>query len=205
MKCIILGDKYQKGMKSKGCAGLIRVNKKYNILQNQYYTLKSIFPDLEITYVYGFDGKKLLDFLSLSDLKINCVYNEYHNKYNHIFSLGLVSSLFNNEDIIIVDGYKILDKKFFKKFNTDNSQIFINNATSYDSVGCVINKLGNIENLNFDLGNSLENIYYLDKQCSSAICPLIKDSRYYNYFIFEILNKLIDKGYVMHPKKVESQ
>ena len=195
MNCIILGDKYQKGMKSKGCAGLIKINKQTNILQNQLNVLTSVFGNVPITYIYGFDNKKFIDFIDKSDINISLVFNEQYNKYNHIYSLSLVKDLFN-QDTIIVDGYKILHKKIFKKFVTpDSSRIFINNEGNYDNVGCVLNNDGSIENFNFDLSNSLESIYYLDAHCAKAMLPYLSDARNYNHFIFEILNKLIDHGH----------
>lgn len=199
MNCVILGDKYQKGMKSKGCAALIRANKQYNLLENQYFTLKSIFPDIKINYIYGFDNKKFLDYIDKSEIPLKIIYNDHYHKYNHIFSLGLVSELFN-DNLLIVDGYKLLTKKIFKKFNCNNSQVFVNKEHDQDSVGCVINKSGNIENFNFDLANSLENIYYIDKECSIAMKSFIENKYHYNHFIFEILNKLIDHGFIFKPQ-----
>ena len=39
MNIIVLGDKFQKRMKSKGCVGLIKINNK-SIIQLQHKTIK---------------------------------------------------------------------------------------------------------------------------------------------------------------------
>jgi hypothetical protein len=116
--------------------------------------------------------------------------------------LGLVQELFN-DDVLIIDGYEILTKKIFKKFNSTDSGVFVSSSFGHDAVGCVINKDGNIENFNFDLTNSLQNIYYLNKRCATATRNILKNHRYCNYFIFEILNQLIDNGYVFKPHFID--
>jgi CTP:phosphocholine cytidylyltransferase-like protein len=204
MNCIILGDKYQKGMKSKGCAGLIDLNKKTNILQHQYDILKSFFKDIDITYIYGFDSKKFLEFCKDSDLSMKIVYNEHYTIYNQGFSLRLAKDILANTDTLIVDGYIKLNKNIFKKFDRDiGSQVFINNtANEGDRVGCVINSDNLIENFSFDLDNNIEQIYYLDKQSCAKLGSILDNPRYNNYFIFELLNLLIDAGYNIQPKKI---
>ena len=82
MNCIILGDKFQKGMKSKGCSALLKINKKLNVLNNQYSVLKEIIPNINITYVYGFDGKRLLEYYTNNALNISLVLNEKYNPKN---------------------------------------------------------------------------------------------------------------------------
>jgi choline kinase len=200
MKCIILGDKYQKGMKSKGCPGLIKINRsKYNILENQYTVLTSLFGNIDIIYIYGFDNKKFVDYVSGSDIELKSIYNDKYNKYGNVFSLSLAQSFFN-DDIIIIDGYKIMDKKIFKKFNIDGqSQIFISNTQGDNQPGCIINEKNIIESFSFDLTNTIADIHYLNKDCATIFGSLVNNSQNYNNFIFEILNKMIDLGFVLKP------
>lgn len=202
MKCIILGDKFQKGMKSKGCCALIKNNKFTNILQNQYNTLRNVFNDIEITYIYGFDNKKFLDFTECSNIDINMIYNEKHTKYSHVFSLFLASHVFT-DDILIIDGYKSLDKKSFKKFKPGQSQIFIYGKQNQAQPGCIINKDNHIENFSFDLSNSIADIYYLSRDSAKFFATLISNKQNYNNFVFEILNKMIDRGYLFEPLLIE--
>jgi len=208
MNCIILGDKYQKGMKSRGCSGLIKITKNTSIIENQYLTLKNIFDNINITYVYGFDSKKFLDYLGLLNLDIELVYNNDFNKFGHIFSLNLASYAFD-DDLIIIDGYKSITKGIFKKFNPDVSQIFLYEEKNNSDPGCIINSNNNIENFSFDLDNSIANIYYLNKECARVFKQLITSPKNYNNFVFEILNKMIDKGLILKPlilnKMVSSQ
>lgn len=199
MNAIILGDKYSKGMKSKGCSGLIPISRKKNILQNQCDILYSIFKNINITYIYGFDNKKFIDFYEKSNIDINVVYNPNFNQYNYAFSLSLVKELFNT-DVIIVHGYRVLNKTMFKNFHTKNgSQIFIKQEKPDDKsgAGCIINNEV-IENFSFDLDNVIDDVYYLDYDCANYFGSyLLNNKTYHNNFIFELLNKSIDSGHII--------
>lgn len=196
MNCVILGDKYQQGMKSKGCSGLIHINKKLNIISNQYKILKSIFKNIKILYIYGFDNKKFIDFIETSNMDIRTKFNSQYNVYNHAFSLSLAKNCIDNDDLLIIDGYQKLHKNIFKKFDqTRGSTIFIKHNTELnrDDVGCIINK-NNVEHFSFDLNNNIYNIYYLEKKYVNALFEILEKNKYHNYFIFELFNKLIDQG-----------
>lgn len=196
MNCIILGDKYQQGMKSKGCAALIQINSKSNILINQYNILKSVFKNINIIYVYGFDNKKFLDFIETSKMDICTEFNDKFNTYNQAFSLSLVENMVKDDNLLIIDGYQKLNKTMFKKFNPSNgSTIFIKDSQNYDnnSVGYTINN-DCIQHFSFDLNNSIHDIYYLDKTFVAPLFNILQQKKYHNNFIFELINKLIDQG-----------
>lgn len=202
MNCIILGDKYQNGMKSKGCCALIKTNKTTNILTHQYSVLSSIFDNLCIIYVYGFDNKKFIDFYNQCNMNIKILYNEYYNQYNQAYSLSLAKDFMLNDETLIIDGYEKINRSTIKKIkpNQNCSYLFVDKKTSCDSesVGCIINK-DSIESLSLDLDNIVQNIYYLNKECSRQLSSILNDSKTYNNFIFELINKLIDNGHSIKP------
>lgn len=198
MNCIIVGDKYQKGMKSKGCSALMRTGKRGTLLNSQYEILNNSFDHIPITYIYGFDSKRLLEFVQENDYRMDMVYNENHDKYNESFSVNLASDKLDDETLIVL-GYQTLTPKTFKKFNNlEKSGVFISGADHKPKVGCVILD-NNITTLNFDLDNPIHDIYYLNRECSAALKELLQTQRYHNYFLFELLNKLIDKGLQIRP------
>lgn len=203
MNCIILGDKFQKGMKSKGCAALISLNKKHNILQHQYNVLKSSFENINITYIYGFDSKKFIDFCKDSDLTIDMIYNQDYNNYNEAFSLSLAKNILEQDETLIIDGYVQFNKNIFRKFDRKiGSQVFIGTKDKEEnSVGCIIHD-NYIENFSFDLDNNIEQIYYLNKDSSLKLKQVLDNTKYNNCFIFELLNILIDSGHTIKPKNI---
>jgi hypothetical protein len=192
MNFIILGDKFQKRMKSKGCVGLIKINNK-NILQYQHKIIKQVFPEANIIYVYGFEGKRFYSFINKNDIlssDITGIYNPQFDQYNHSYSLFLAQE-FLNDNCMILFGDTIISKKTFDKFKTTNgSQIFLNRKQK-NKLGCVINN-ERIEHISYDLDNYLSEIYYLTKDHANTLKQLLDNKIYHNYFIFEMINKLID-------------
>lgn len=202
MNCIILGDKYQSGMKSKGCAALLKMTKKNTNIDQQCAALSSIYANPNILYVYGFDNKKFLEFINKSKLSLKAVYNEHYSIYNEAFSLSLAKYALNDASLII-NGYQKINKTMLKKIKTDTqySYVFVDKTATAcaDSVGCIINKDNCIESLNLDLGNYVKNMYYLNKDCCKTLCKILENKKNYNNFIFELLNKLIDRGHKIKP------
>lgn len=199
MNCIILGDKFQKRMKSKGCVGLIKHNNKCAI-QHQYRVLKTYFPDANIVYVYGFESKRFSSFVQKSvDLGpgITLIHNKQYEEYNNAYSLFL-SREFLQDDCLILFGDYIPPSKLFNKFDRScGSQVFIT-TNSKTKLGCIIqNNL--IQNIAYDLDNYLNDIYYLSSKESSIIKNYLDDKKFHNYFVFELINKLIDANYSVRP------
>lgn len=197
MNFIIIGDKYQKGMKSKGCSGLIKINKTYNIFQNQYDNIKKIFPKANIVYVGGFESKKIENFLSKYYDDVLFVNNREYESFNDGHSMFLAKEFLQSETFIML-GYTLLEIRTFKKFNINlGSQLFIT-ENSDSPIGCIITN-NTINNITFDLPNYVEDIYYLSKPDSRSLHKLLQNNRYKNYFMFELINQLIDTGVVIKP------
>lgn len=198
MNIIIIGDKYQKGMKSKGCPALIKSKDYSSIIEHQYSILKNFFPNSKIVYIAGFEFKKIQFFLEdHKELAVDLVHNYNYENYNDIYSLSLASKYFSS-DVLITFGYNILKHSMFKHFNSDRgSQIFIDN-TSNSNIGCVVQN-DTVSNITYDLPNSISHLYYLSKTDANRIRYYIQDSKYQNYFLFEILNNLIDQNIKIHP------
>lgn len=199
MKIIILADKYQKRMKSRGCVGLIKLQNK-NILYHQYKLLKSKFPKADIIYVYGFDNKKLLSYIDKNENLYHdmvLVYNKRYEKYNNSFSLSLLDQ-YLDDDILLLFGDQTLSSINFNKFDPSNgSQVFIDNK-SKSKLGCIIQK-NKIENICYDLDNKLSEVYFICKDHSSSLRNLVYNPLYHNYFVFELINKMIDSNKIFTP------
>lgn len=199
MNFIIIGDKFQKRMKSKGCCGLITVNNK-TIVQQQHAAIKSKFPNSNIIYVYGFEGKKFVSYINNSEsLKrdILLVHNTSYELKNNVYSLFLASSYMDGPCCILF-GNNPIPKKAFDKFrSSQNSQIFLNHKEK-NKLGCIINK-DKVEHISYDLDNYLADIYYISNTHSSLVRRLITSPSMHNCFVFELFNKLIDMNHKVSP------
>lgn len=204
MNCIILGDKYQKRMKSRGCVGLIKIKHK-PIIEHQYTTIKNIFPLANIIYVYGFEHKRFSSFISKNQhtyKDIITIYNSNYDTKNNAYSLYLASK-YLNDDCLILFGDHIFHKKTFLHFSraSAKSQVFINKKHK-NKLGCIVNH-NKIENISYDLDNYLTEIYYLNKNHTSMICQNLQNDMNHNCFIFELINKLIDNNQTIYPTFTE--
>lgn len=196
MNIIILGDRFQKRMKSKGCVGLYKNNNTYLIIK-QYKTLKKIFPDANIIYVYGFEHKKFLSSINQYDELLNniqFVFNPNYELYNYGSSLQLVKE-YLLEDTIILLGDLVLDYKIISRLKNDNkySKVVITNKKN--KLGCIVQN-SKVENIFYDLDNFIEEIYYITKKDISSLKEILSSESVAikNMFIFELLNKMIDSN-----------
>lgn len=194
MNFIILADKYQKGMKSKGCVGLIRVNQRNNVFQHQYKIIKSYFPLAKIIYIYGFDNKRYINFINdygYSD--VISIFNSKYEELNYAYSLSLASQ-YLNKSCFVLFGDTIFKKQIFEDFNSNQgSQIYLNKKEK-NKLGCVLDKDNIVHNISFDLDNYLMDIYFIHKQESNMLKTILNNPKYNNCFLFEIINKMIDNG-----------
>lgn len=197
MNFIILGDKYQKGMKSKGCAGLIRIDKHHNLFQYQYSVVKKYFPSASIVYIGGFESKKIETFIKKNYSDVTYVNNEEYENLNDGYSIYLIKEILN-KDTFIVFGYNLLDKKLFEKFNIKLGTQVVVTPNSQKQIGCIINN-NKIDNISFDLPNYIDDIYYLSTKDSIVLQNMVSSIQYKNYFLFELINKLIDAGTEIRP------
>lgn len=198
MNFIIIADKFQKRMKSKGCVGLIKDKKNKTIIEKQHSIINKYFPKSKIIYVYGFDHKRLESFIAkqkkLDD--ITYIYNSDFETYNTVYSLYLAQE-YLDQDCCILFGDQILYKSIFNNFEPDiGSQVFIN-PDSHSDLGCVIQN-NIIHNISYGLTNDLSEIYFLCKSEVLAIREMIQTQNLHQYFLFEIINKLIDKHHTIY-------
>lgn len=197
MNIIILGDKYTKGMKSKGCQGLLKLNKKHTYIDHQIKTIFQYSNFAKIYYVYGLGDKKFLSYIVdrpiLSDMV--CVYNEQYDKKNETYGCFLCKDLcVNNQSILILNGNsKINTKKFKKLQKSQNSCVLSCDDMNEQHIGCVYQN-HKIENIGFDLSNQIDNIYYIQQQDTRKFWQLVGDCKNHNRFIFEIINMMIDSN-----------
>jgi choline kinase len=191
MNIIILGDKYRKGMKSKGCVGLIKYSK-HTLLENQYKTIQKTFASSNIIYVGGFEYKKLKNYVHKNNLNIETVYNKLYEKYNNAYSL-FVAKKFLNKDTLIIFGDTIINKSMFNNFDkSTGSQIFIQKNDKNSDIGCIKNDKEQIVNISFDLPNTVYGIYYICRRDTELIKDVVQKTENHNCFLFELLNTMIE-------------
>lgn len=191
MNFIILGDKYNRGTKSKGCSGLMP-HKKDTIIKNQTSTIFSVFPRSKIIYVYGYDQKKIENYAALnykSKKNIEFIHNpEYLTKG---FGRSLFTALdYLNDSCVIMFGNTIITKSILMKIKHKVPQVFLSKTIEY-KLGCVITD-EYIENMSYGLTNYSYGIYHFPKPETAMVAGVLDSQAGKNMFVFEIVNLLIE-------------
>jgi choline kinase len=199
---IILGDKYQKGKKSKGCPGLI-IEKNKRIIDGQLNSIKNVFDKSKIYYVSGYESDKISQHIIKKQYDINIINNNNYHEYNESYSLSLALSQINNNPLLIISGYYTPSVSLLNTINIDRSMVFIdkNNKTK---LGCIVND-NIVENIFFDLDNYIQDIVFIESKTVSSIKKLLSNKKYMNCFIFEIINSLIDIGHTFYTKNLSTK
>lgn len=196
MNCIIIADRYNKGMKSKGCTGLIRINKKYNVFQNQYKTIKKKFPNSKIIYVYGFENKKIENYLKINYEDVTAIYNDKFDSAGYCHSLNCVKQ-YLNKDCLLFFGDLITKPEVFDNFDKKNSHIYVNKK-NHSNLGCIIDNNEILQNISYDLDNYLMNMYYFNKKDIKILSLIVSEYKNRNCFVFEAVNRMVDLGVKFH-------
>lgn len=194
MNVVILGDKFRKGLKSKGCCGLIQRDQK-SVIQHQIDFALSLDLLSSIYYVAGFDYNRLLSYINKNYInsqlsKVIC--NHDYAKFNESYSLSIALDAIDHidDDLLIINGYYCPPKNL-KNLDRSKSSVFTCNKEK-TKLGCIINN-NSVENIFFGLNNYVQDIYYINKKDIDIIKNIIK-SKMHNNFLFEIVNKSIDSG-----------
>ena len=189
MNIIILGDKYEKGMKSKGCQALMPYSARVLMVEHQIKQLHKACSRINnIVYVYGLDAKQFTSANTKYD--IIKIYNPNYIDTNYAYSL-CEARKFLDDNCLIIFGDTKLDKVNLKYLKLDFSCVFTDNSAE-SKLGYIENQ-GNVINIAYDLPFKInDKIFYLSKNDAIKIQKLLENSQHHNNFIFELINKIID-------------
>ena len=195
MNCIVLADQPTKGIKSKGWNGLIPVNKKHNLIQNQINVIRSHFPKSKIIYIYGFDHRKVECYFSRTSVEVSNFVYLRNNKFIESgdgYAVSMTHEFLDKECLFFYGGM-VLQPSMFKNFEKNKSQIYTSNK-DYNELGCVVNQEGNVEHVCYGLENYVGELYYVSKKDIDNFRAIATNHDYRNYFLFEMINKAIESG-----------
>lgn len=199
---IILGAKPIKGISSIGPIHSIPVQNNKSIIEIQIQNLKKRFNLDNVVYI-GSDEQNTLP-PSIQNPSIHYLSNPYNKIKNNGYGLSLVkqNDLFKYDTTLILFGKTLFDYRIFDKaIKSKDSTIFIDNSkkNSY-RIGCNVDDTsGNINNLFYNLNNKLCGIYLLKNNEHQSMMRILKKENYDNYFIFEIINRIIDLNGLFKP------
>jgi choline kinase len=203
---IILGAKPIKGMRSVGAISNVPICGKRSILDLQIQNLKKKFTCDDIIYVGGYTGDSILEFNHKHP--ISYINNPKYDTKNNAHSLRLtLPHLYKHDCTLILFSKILFNYHIFDKLNRQRtSTIFIDNSTkNLYKIGCNINAdSGTINNLFYGLDDRLCGIYFLRGKEHELLLKMLNDQHNIdNFFIFEIINAIIESGGSFYPSLVE--
>jgi CTP:phosphocholine cytidylyltransferase-like protein len=198
MNIIILGDKYEKGMKSKGCQATIAYSKRISMIEHQRRYLVKALKKFNLAYVYGLDAKTFIGLDTKFD-HIEKIYNDRFGESNYAYSLYCAKHFLNNHCLIIF-GDTAFNSVCLKDINLDTSTVFVDNKSSSD-LGCVVSE-NVVTNITFDLPIKInDKIFFLTKNDAIKVKEILENPQNHNNFVFELMNKIIDTGSTITTQK----
>jgi choline kinase len=195
MITIIIADGFKKGMKSRGCVGLLPYNKKNNLFEQQRDSILGVFPRSDIVYIYGFDAKRFGGFIEDTGETGSTQYilNSEYSEYNHGHSLYLAKDrIAQSDECLILLGYEPVSTKIIKAAKKTKKSSVLLDTKNQSKLGCVLdNNTKIISHIFFDLDNHISDIYLLKKPEINILIECLEHEKIHNMFLFEIMNNII--------------
>lgn len=187
---IIIGDQPTKGAKVKGWNGASLISERKSIVSSQISSSKILGKDTRILYVYGFDHKKVENYFELNYKQTKLIYNKEHINLGETHSVSRTSNYLDS-DSLIINSKCVLKPSTFKNLNRKHSHIFT--TKNHNQLGCHIEN-NKISHICYELDNYITDMFFIAKKDIELFRSMVINKKHRNCFIFEIINKMIDKG-----------
>lgn len=188
---IILAAGMTSGGKYLGNKSLLPLTNKKTILETQIDAINKAFPNTEIVLVSGFESDRVMDHC---DNHIICVENERYKDTNTTRSLGMGLRASTSDKVVVIYGDVVFNHIALNKLDTNSSTVLFNDTLDHTSVGCVMNKAGNLENLMYGVGKEWIQIFSLVGRELEQMRAITWDRRNEKLLGFEAINKVVSNG-----------
>ncbi|HAI17828.1 MAG TPA: hypothetical protein DCM10_07345 [Xanthomarina gelatinilytica] len=178
-------------MKTYGPKPMINIGKK-TILQRQIDIIKEYFKSVRFIIVTGFESDKLIQNSPKDFIKLE---NELYKETNVARSVSIALNAVESDRVLVLMGDLVFSKEAIGMLDYNSSCT----SASIDShreaeVGCIISKNGVLLNMMYDLELKWNQIVYLQGKELKLFKEACTKRRNKKLFLFEIMNKVIDKG-----------
>lgn len=183
LPCAGLSRRMRKGPKS-----LLEIDGE-KLIVRQLRILKSLYPQADFVVVVGYGADEVISYLPKN---VRVVWNERYEETNivHSLSLGLRASI--TENILIVYGDLVFNRKTFLPIE-ENSCLLLNKEGKNDCIGANIEN-NFVEHLVYTSKNKWGHIAYLTGKELELFKLFIHNKDYEKLFASEIINFSIERG-----------
>jgi choline kinase len=178
-------------MKSYGPKSLISIGKQ-TILERQISIVESLFPNSKFVIVTGFEADKVISNCPRKFVKIE---NELYEDTNVSRSVAMALNAVSTERVLIFMGDLVFNTEAISTLDFEKTCVSANIDDSRTSeVGCIVSPDKTVSNMMYDLDLKWNQIIYLQSKELDIFKALCTKRRNRKLFLFEIINKVIDKG-----------
>lgn len=192
---LLLNQEITRGMKSLGSKALLNIKNKFKLIDLQMQQISKIYRNnTNITVAVGFEAEKVAGYLIGKKYKCNILYNNDYSENNagSVVTRYLSKNADIENTLIVCNGILFKPKTILKTHLQNNSKIFTIDKTKKNfNIGCTVNE-NKTEHLFYDLPNTWTECAFLNQEAIKALKSIINKKNISQYYIFEILNELIE-------------
>jgi hypothetical protein len=182
---------------SFGPTSFLKFQDKY-LLHYQIETIKDIFPKAEINIAVGLYADKLIKIMP--DY-VRCLENQLFDITNEVESIRLFLNNTAIKNLLIIDINTIFRKTHLEQIDLHRSTILSSNELSREEVSLTVVD-DKISIFTFGTDYKFAHTTYLQGKELDNFTSLCKQRVHNKLFMFEVLNKIIDRGGKIHNKAV---
>lgn len=180
-----------KRMKSYGPKSLITIHNEQRLIDYQLNMIYDLFPGAETILVCGYHADKLMSYVPPNIITVE---NERYDVTNVARSIGMGLRASTKNNVLIIYGDLVFHSSLLRDIDTKKSWLITTDFMNDREVGCLVNKRGNIINMMYDLPIKWGQIGFFNAKELMELKKLCFDRANGYKFLFEIINKIIDRG-----------
>lgn len=193
---LLLVPEITKGMKSIGSKALLQLNKHQTIIDYQIQYIKKFYRGSRIVVLTGFEHDKIKNQIkSYSNTEL--VFNANYEQTNQGASILHYLKAYSPNNCLIINNGVLLKEKLHIQSNSDSTIFVLKSNKSGFNIG--INDLdtkedGYVSYMFYSLPTQWSECVFLNNEAIETIVDMSSKFKIGNLFLFELLNKLLEKN-----------
>lgn len=196
---VLLHSSNLNSIKSYGPKCLYKIGKS-TVIDRQIENLIKMFKNPNIIIIAGFKYKKIRNHVKqYSNIKV--IENPLFETSNDLYAINLaLKSLKDN--VLIIENNTLIKQNTLQKIDRTKSQLFISLTQKFE-LGCIIDNLGNINNISWGLPNYWTNISYFQNKEFGLLKQVAASELTNKWFLVEAINWIIKNNGNLSTKEIK--
>lgn len=188
---IILGADVSPRKRSHGPKSLISLGSKWNIIETQLDSIKSVFPKADVILVTGFQSQTIVN----KNYPIRIIENPFFEETSDVEQIRLAFNATLSNKVLIIGGDVAFDAPGLIKIDSYQSSILFDELSNNDddSIGVTHNN-NVVENLSYSLAQKWLYTLYLEGKELEILRKFVKNKERSKLMFFEAVNYIVNSG-----------